>query len=219
VVVILPPVEIGFLGHSCFRLKGKEAVLLSDPFDPSLGYPWPSPQADIVTISHLHPGHSYVAGVGGEPRIIQGPGEYETKGVFVLGLATYHDSEQGKKLGRNTIYLVEMDDVRVLHLGDLGHPLSSEMVGELGRVDLLLVPVGGGAALGARAAAGLVRALEPRVVIPMHYCTASGGASLEPVVAFLKEMGAEEAVPQPRLSISRVSLPAETRLILLDHRR
>ena len=218
-VVILPPVEVGFLGHSCFRLKGKEAVLLADPFDPSLGYPWPNPQADIVTISHSHPGHSYGVGVGGDPRIIQGPGEYETRGVFVLGLATYHDGEQGKKLGRNTIYLVEMDDVRVLHLGDLGHPLPSEVVGELGRVDLLLVPVGGGAAMGARAAAGLVRALEPRVVIPMHYRTESGGANLEPVVAFLKEMGAEEAVPQPRLSISRVSLPAETRLILLDYRR
>ena len=132
-MVILPPVEVSFLGHSCFRLKGKEAVLLADPFDPSLGYTWPNPQADIVTISHSHPGHSYRVGVGGDPRIIQGPGEYETKGVFVLGLATYHDGEQGKKLGRNTIYLVEMDDVRVLHLGDLGHPLTSEMVGELGR--------------------------------------------------------------------------------------
>ena len=216
---ILPPVEIAFLGHSCFRLKGKEAVLVADPFDPSLGYPWPKPQADIVTISHAHPGHSYAAGVGGDPRVVQGPGEYETKGVFVLGLATYHDAEQGKKLGTNTIYLVEIDEVRVLHLGDLGHPLTSEMVGDLGRVDVLLVPVGGGTALGARAAAGLVRAMEPRVIIPMHYRTESGGASLEPVVPFLKEMGAEQVVPQPRFSVSRVSLPAETRVILLDHRR
>ena len=211
--------ELTFLGHACFRLKGKEVTLLTDPFDPSVGYAWPRPQARIVTVSHAHPGHSYTAGVGGEPRVVASPGEYEISGVFIQGLATYHDQEQGKKLGKNTIFLIDMEELRVLHLGDLGHPLSPEVAGRLGRIDVLLVPVGGGPTINARVAAGLIRSLEPRLVIPMHYRTEVWGQGLDPVLPFLKEMGVGEAVAQPRLSVTRSSLPTEPKVVVLDHPR
>ena len=211
--------ELTFLGHACFRLKGKEVTLLTDPFDLSVGYAWPRPQARIVTVSHAHPGHSYTAGVAGEPRVVASPGEYEISGVFIQGLATYHDQEQGKKLGKNTIFLIDMEELRVLHLGDLGHPLSPEVAGRLGRIDVLLVPVGGGPTINARVAAGLIRSLEPRLVIPMHYRTEMWGQGLDPVLPFLKEMGVGEAVAQPRLSVTRSSLPTEPKVVVLDHPR
>ena len=211
--------ELTFLGHACFRLKGKEVTLLTDPFDPSVGYAWPRPQARIVLVSHAHPGHSYTAGVEGEPRVVASPGEYEISGVFIQGLATYHDQEQGKKLGKNTIFLIDMEELRVLHLGDLGHPLSPEVAGRLGRIDVLLVPVGGGPTINARVAAGLIRSLEPRLVIPMHYRTEVWGQGLDPVLPFLKEMGVGEAAAQPRLSVTRSSLPTEPKVVVLDHPR
>ena len=116
--------EITWLGHSCFRIKGKEAILITDPYDGSIGYSLGKPKANIVTSSHNHPGHSFVAGIGGEPRVVRGPGEYEIANVFITGISTFHDAEKGNKWGKNTVYLIEMDEITVCHLGDLGHALS-----------------------------------------------------------------------------------------------
>ncbi|GAG09229.1 unnamed protein product, partial [marine sediment metagenome] len=135
--------EITWLGHSCFRIRGKEATLLTDPYDGSIGYSLGKPKANIVTSSHSHPGHGFTSGVGGAPRIVHGPGEYEVSGVFITGIGTFHDAEKGRERGGNTIYLIEMEDMTLCHLGDLGHPLSSEQVEETSGVEVLLVPVGG----------------------------------------------------------------------------
>jgi len=209
--------DINWLGHSCFRIRGSHATIITDPYPPSLGYSLGKPTARIVTVSHQHPGHSYVQGIGGEPKPVSGPGEYEISGVLIIGIATFHDGEKGRKRGRNTVYLIEVDDIAVCHLGDLGHVLTAEQVEELGDVDVLLLPVGGVSTIDAPMAAEVVRQLEPKAVVPMHYKTEALSWELEPVGRFLKEIGVEQVVSQPKLSFTKSSLPASTQVFLLDY--
>ena len=209
--------DITWLGHSCFRIKGSQAVIITDPFPPDLGYSLGKPTANIVTVSHQHPSHSFVQGVGGEPRKIQGPGEYEISGVLIIGVATFHDAEGGQERGKNTVYLMEVDGISVCHLGDLGHVLTSEQVEEIGDVDVLLLPVGGVSTIGAPMAAEVIRQLEPNAVVPMHYKTPEINRELEPVENFLKEMGIEQIDPRPKLSVSKSNLPASTQVFLLGY--
>ena len=203
------------MGHSCFRIKGKEAVLFTDPFDPGRGIALDKTSAQIVTVSHPHPGHSNAAGVVGGPRAVKGPGEYEVAGVLITGISTFHDDEQGAKRGKSTVYVIEMEGLRLCHLGDLGHGLSNQQMGEIGDVEVLMVPVGGGNTIDAAAAAQIVRTLEPRIVLPMHYRTDLLSQGLEPVDVFLQEMGVK-AEPEPRLSVSKTNLPGEIRVALLS---
>ncbi len=209
--------EISWLGHSCFRIRGSQATVITDPYSPEVGYSLGKPKARIVTVSHQHPGHSYVQGVGGDPKPITGPGEYEIGGILVIGLATFHDAENGNQRGKNTVYLMEVDEVSLCHLGDLGHMLTAEQIEELGNVDILLVPVGGVSTIGAPVAAELVRQLEPKVVIPMHYKTEALSWELDPVERFLKEMGGEQVTPQPKVSFNRSNLPLSTQVYLLSY--
>jgi len=211
--------EITWLGHSCFRIKGRGAVVLTDPYDSSLGYSLGKPQADIVTISHPHPGHSFREGVGGTRKIVNGPGEYEIANVFITGIRTYHDAEKGERWGKNTIYLIEMEEMTLCHLGDLGHVPSPEQMEEMSNVEVLMVPVGGLSTIDAAAAAQTVRLLEPKVVIPMHFKTEAVKMELEPLSRFLKEMGLKEVAPQPKLTVTKSSLPQETQVVVLDYKR
>ena len=199
--------EISWLGHSCFRIKGKQATVITDPYPPDLGYSLGKPTAHIVTVSHRHPGHSYVQGIGGEPRLVTGAGEYEISVVLITWIATFHDRERGQKRGKNTVYLMEVDEVSVCHLGDLGHVLTAEQVEEIDDVDVLLLPVGGVSTINAPMAAEVVRQIEPKAVVPMHYKTEALSRELEPVDRFLKEIGVKEINSQPKLSFTRSSLP------------
>ena len=211
--------NISWLGHSCFIIKGSQATVITDPYAPTLGYSLGKPTANIVTVSHQHPGHSYVQGIDGEARLVAGPGEYEISGVLIIGISTFHDEEKGEKRGKNTVYLMEVDEVSICHLGDLGHVLTAEQVEELGNVDVLLLPVGGVSTINAPMAAEVVRQLEPKVVVPMHYKTQTLSWELEPVARFLKEIGVKEAEPQPKLSLTKSSLPTSTQVFLLDYLR
>ena len=209
--------ELTWFGHSCFRLRGREATVITDPPSTALGYTPGRPQADIVTISHQHPGHNNTEFCTPPCRVISGPGEYEAAGVFITGVAAFHDDQDGKERGKNTIFAIAIDDVTVGHLGDLGHPLSAQLIEALGNVDVLLVPVGGQHTIDAAKAAELVAALEVKLVIPMHYRTAAAHtADLAPVERFLKEMGRAESAPQAKLNITRSSLPAETQVVVLE---
>ena len=209
--------EISWLGHSCFKIRGRQATVMTDPYPPDLGYSLGKPTAHIVTVSHQHPGHSYVQGISGEPRLVTGPGEYEISGVLITGIATFHDRERGQKRGKNTVYLIEVDEVSVCHLGDLGHVLTAEQVEEIGTVDVLLLPVGGVSTINAPVAAEVVRQLEPKAVVPMHYKTEALSWELESMDRFLKEIGVKEISPQPKLSLTRSSLPASTQVFLLGY--
>jgi L-ascorbate metabolism protein UlaG (beta-lactamase superfamily) len=209
--------DINWLGHSCFRIKSRNATIVTDPYPPDLGYSLGKPSADIITVSHPHPGHSYTDGVTGDPRQVKGPGEYEISGVMIIGIATFHDNDKGAKRGKNTVYLMEVDGVSVCHLGDLGHALTADQVEQIEEADVLLLPVGGVHTIGAAVAAEVVRQLEPKVVVPMHYRTDTLNRGLATVDGFLKEMGLKESISQPKLTLTRTSLPLTTQVVVLDY--
>ncbi len=207
--------EITWYGHACFRLRAKEGTVVTDPFDKAIGSSLPRITADIVTISHQHPGHSNVAAVKGDPHVIAGPGEYEVKGIFIFGIPTFHDKRKGRDRGGNTVYLVEAENLKVCHLGDLGHVPAQSQVEQFGGVDVLLLPVGGTSTLSAAAAVEVVNLIDPRIVIPMHYSIPQVKLKLDPVDAFLKELGAKP-VPQESLKVQAGGLPEETQVVLLE---
>jgi L-ascorbate metabolism protein UlaG (beta-lactamase superfamily) len=210
--------EITWLGHSCFKLKSKQVTVITDPFSPNTGYSLGKTSAQIVTVSHSDPGHSYVEGVTGEPKVIRGPGEYEISDVIILGMNTYHDDEHGAVRRKNTVFLIDVDDVMICHLGDLGHVLTAEQAAKLETVDVLLVPVGGGNTIDATQAAEIVRRLEPKIVIPMHYKTELWRPELATEERFLKEMGVKGLVPQPKLNITKGNLPLTMQVCLLTYK-
>ena len=214
--------EISWFGHASFRLKGKETSVVTDPFKPgAVGLKFPSVEADIVTISHGHEDHNYIAGVSGQPFVIEAPGEYEIKGVSVFGVACFHDAQQGKTRGPNIAYSIEIDGLRVCHLGDLGHKLTNSQIEELNGIDILLIPIGGTYTLGPKQAVEVITQLEPKIVIPMHYridgLDPRLSNQLSGVDAFLKEMG-EEKTAQPKLSITKDKLPEERELFILERK-
>jgi len=209
--------EISWLGHSCFQLRGKNVTLITDPFSPQLEHSLGKISAPIVTISHNHPGHNYAGGVGGDPRIVRGPGEYEISDVLITGVASYHDDKHGQELGRNTIYIIHMDDLVICHLGDLGHVLQEEQLEEVADADMLLVPIGGQHTINAAQAAEVISQVEPHIVIPMHYSPPIGDTP-NPLDKFCREMGIEAINPQTKLSITRSTLPAETQVVILSVR-
>lgn len=209
--------DIIWLGHACFRLRGKESSIVIDPYDKSTGYTLGKPTADIVLISHEKPGHNNAEAVQGEPHIIRGPGEYEIGGVSVVGVQTGRG--EGKTQQRNTVYAIQMDDLNICHLGGLGHLLTEQQVEQIGNVDILLVPVGNGDSLAAAQANEIVNLLEPKYIIPMHYKTEFENDDLEPVDRFLREIGVKNPEPQPKLSVTRQNLPEDQRVILLESRK
>ncbi len=161
---------IKWLGHSCFKLKNSEGkAVVTDPFDEKVGYPVPNVRADIVTVSHGHGDHSNMRAVQGEPTVIREPGVHESAGIRITGVETAHDNMGGARAGKNVAFVVEMDGIRVCHLGDLGHVLSPEQIKQIGRVDVLLVPVGGTYTIDAKTAAEVCESLNPNIIIPMHY--------------------------------------------------
>ena len=209
--------EISWLGHSCFQLRGKNVTLITDPFSPQLEHSLGKINAPIVTISHNHPGHNFAGGVDGDPRIVRGPGEYEISDVLITGVASYHDNKHGQELGRNTIYVIHMDDLIVCHLGDLGHILQEEQLEEVADADVLLIPIGGQHTINATQAAEVISQVEPHIVIPMHYSPSIGDVP-NPLDKFCREMGIEALNPQSKLSITRSALPAETQVVILSSR-
>jgi len=210
--------ELTWLGHSGFRIKSKEATIVIDP-PPFEGKPAASQEADLVLLSHHHEGHANQALVKGAPLVFDGPGEYESREVPILGLSTYHDDVKGERLGKNTVFRMEMETLVLCHLGDLGHSLSAAQAEALGTVDILLVPVGGATTIDASKAAEMVKLIDPKVVIPMHYRDGEERQDLDTVEKFLNEMGVKDLVPQPKLTVNRSSLPAERQVMVLEARR
>jgi L-ascorbate metabolism protein UlaG (beta-lactamase superfamily) len=190
---------------------------VTDPYGPELGYSPLKLSADIVTVSHFHPGHSFVEGVDNNPRQIITPGEYEMGGLFITGISTFHDNENGEVKGKNTVYLLELGNMLLCHLGDLGHRLTPQLLEEIGSVDVLFLPVGEGSTFSVNLAVETVRALEPRIVIPMHYKTKALNRELETVDTFLKKIGTKPIEARSNLSLSQSSLPSNTEVIVLNY--
>ena len=211
--------QINYLGHSCFKIKGKNSTLLTDPFDKFVGFPMPKTKAEIVTISHQHKDHNCLDNIEGEPFIIQAPGEYEVGDVSVFSLKTFHDDVKGAQRGTNVIYNIQMEDISLCHLGDLGHKLNDRQLEKVNGVDVLFVPVGGVFTLGPKQVIEVINQIEPAIIIPMHYRTSRHDqdkfGKLFSLKDFLAEIGAPEAQAQEKLVISKTSLPEESEVIPL----
>jgi len=214
--------DINWYGLSCFRIREGGVTILCDPFDKAIGVTMPKVRADVVTISHDQAGHNAIERTTGEPKIIAGPGEYETRNVFITGATTYHHKQSANANERNVIFFFDFGGLVVGHLGDLGEVLSQSAVDDLkvGEIDVLFVPVGGGATLDATHAVEIISVFEPKIVIPMHYqhpgLDATLAAQLDPVDKFLKEFGAGIPEPQETLKVAKSNLPEETEVMLLS---
>jgi L-ascorbate metabolism protein UlaG (beta-lactamase superfamily) len=215
--------DIQYLGHACFRLRGRDGIVLCDPYNREIGLDMGRPTAHIVTVSHGHPDHNNTTQVRPMREklfVIEGPGEYEVGGIMIAGIHTYHDQAGGAERGRNIVFVIHLDDLVFCHLGDLGHELSQAQLEAIGNVDVLFVPVGGGETISPAEAINVISQIEPRIVIPMHYASSqlSFEHPLAPLERFTHEMGHKDLTPEEKLSLSASSLPAEgeeTRLIVM----
>ncbi len=214
--------DITYLGHSSFKIRTKTATLVTDPFDSKMvGLKYPVTEGDIVTVSHGHPDHNAVEKVSGYKKVIDGPGEYEISGISVIGYGTFHDAQNGQERGKNTVYVIEAEGLRLAHLGDLGHALSDDLIEELGDVDVLMIPVGGFYTIGPKEAAEIVTKIEPYFVLPMHYRTeglnSDLGDKLVPVDDFIKESGLS-VDRYPKFLIKKEDIVEEqtTKIVVLE---
>ncbi len=210
--------EISWLGHSCFRVKAREATIVADPYSRRFGYDYGKPRADIVTVSRPGEAYGYVESVKGEPRVIQGAGEYEVNDVFITGIQTYADDKSGKLRGRNTIYVFEVEGMAICHLGALGHPPSAEQREQMSNIDVLMIPVGGHTTIDATQASDVISTIEPHIVIPMHYKIDTLDPDLDGLEKFAKEMGLSDISPQEKLNLRSSELPEGTKVVILDYK-
>ncbi|MBV9580260.1 MAG: MBL fold metallo-hydrolase [Chloroflexi bacterium] len=214
--------DLSWLGHACFRLRGRDVTILMDPYAADdWGYAPVATSANVVTISNDHPHHAGLAGVEGTPHVLRGPGEYEIGGALIWGVRTARPPEGALIMAtpKNTAFSIQVEDLTICHLGDLASaPLTSDELTHIKDADVLLVPVGGHCTINAQQAARVVAQVEPRLIVPMHYATpeTQGSLILDQVDQFCKELGATEVAPRSRLSITATSLPSEPTVALME---
>ncbi len=210
--------DIYWYGQACFKIKGKNTIVVVDPFEPDFtGLKLSKDlEAGICLSTHNHQDHNNFNGVSGNPVKISGPGDYEAYGVAIIGVEVFHDKAVGKERGKNTVYNISMDGLNLVHLGDIGHKLTEEQLQSVGSTDILMVPVGGVYTIGSKEAQEVVAQLEPKIIIPMHYRLDGLKFDLGGVEPFLKDMGIEAFEPQSKLTITRDKLPEEPRVVVLN---
>lgn len=211
--------EITYIGHSCFKIKGKDVSIIIDPYDPKIGYKLPKLEADVLLTTHDHFDHHNVNGVSGYKLLIEGPGEYEVNGAFIYGIPAAHDEKGGAERGTQTIYNIDIDGFTLMHLGDLGHELPRETIEKIPSIDILMIPIGGVFTIDAEKAVKVISAIEPGIVIPMHYRTDDlvGFEKLGGLDKFMDEMGVENNIKKDdKLKInSKGDIPGETEVVIL----
>ncbi|MFA5877846.1 MAG: MBL fold metallo-hydrolase [Candidatus Staskawiczbacteria bacterium] len=214
--------KITWSGHSCFQLnisssKDNSAQIVIDPFNENGGLKVPKLEADVLVITHDHPDHNSTKNIKGEYFLINGPGEYDIKGISIRGISAFHDNVQGKEKGRVTIFTFEGEDMRFCHLSDFGQSeLTNEQLEEIGEVDILMIPVGGGGfTLDGNGASKIISQIEPKIVLPMHYHLPGLKMKLDGVDKFLKAMGKNSVTPQDKLQVKQSTLPKEGMEIVL----
>ncbi|MBU3934931.1 MBL fold metallo-hydrolase [Patescibacteria group bacterium] len=213
---VVEEMVITWYGHSCFKIITNGLTIIIDPFSKNTGLRPPSGQADIVLVSHNHHDHNNIETIGGKPFIVNGPGEYEIKGVSIFGIESFHDDKNGQERGLNTIYLIESEDIKLCHLGDFGQDELTEKQSEkINGPDILFVPVGGKFTIGASRATSLANSLEPKIVIPMHYKISGSKIDIDPVDRFLKEMGERKKEAVDKLTLKKKNLPEQMDVVVM----
>jgi len=202
-------------GHSFFEINtkdidNKELKIAIDPFDKSLGLKVPKTEAQILLITHDHSDHSNKKAIGGNPFLIEEAGEYETKGIYIKGVPGFHDDSQGEERGKVIFYIIEVEDVRICHLSDIGQKeLTPEQVEQIGDIDILMIPVGGVYTVDAKQASNIISQIEPKIVIPMHYQVPKLKLKLNSLDQFLKEIGSPNVEPQRKFKVKISDIPKE----------
>lgn len=211
--------KIKWLGHACFLITSKGGVrMITDPYavGGGINYSPITETADVVVVSHDHGDHSNVSTVQGKPEVVKGSGTKTVKGIQFRGIATYHDTSQGQQRGANTVFCFTVDDMKLCHLGDLGHMLNPEQVTEIGAVDILFTPVGGFFTIDAPVASQVCDQLKPKVVIPMHFKTPKCAYPIADVEDFLKGKRNVSRVGGSEVDLEQDKLPTATEITLLQ---
>ena len=212
--------EITWYGQTCFRLSERGlATVVTDPYPPEIGLSFPRPRADVVTVSIDDPQCRYTPSVRGPFKTFDGPGEYEVGGVFITGIVTFADGKRGASRGLNTVFTFDFGGLTVCHLGRLGHVPTQSQVEDLGAVNILLVPVGGGGSLSPARASEVISLFEPNLVVPMYYRIRGLQVGLGTLGRFLKEMGLENVESQDVLKATQAGLSEETQVLVLEPRQ
>ena len=212
--------NIQYYGHSCFKISAKpagrgqeEVVIFLDPFDKSIGLRPPQGQAGLVLVSHDHPDHNNVAALKGDPAVINIPGEYAVKGVNIVGLASEHGPTKEPVI--NTIFILETEDLKICHFGDLGTELSEKQLEEIDGVDVMMIPIGGKYTIDYKKAVEIIKKIEPAIIIPMHYKTAGSTIELDDEKKFCNEMGNCPASKDSKLNLKKKDLEGKSMEIVL----
>lgn len=215
--------NITWYGHSCFKIQtksqrgGNEITIVVDPFDKSLGLRPPQGNAEIVLVSHQHYDHNNISAVKGTPFVIDSPGEYSIEGIQIEGIESYHDKVKGAEKGRNTIYTIDSEGIRVCHLGDLGHLLEENQVEEIGEVDVLMIPVGGKFTLDSKEAEEVITQIEPKIIIPMHFKVEGSNVDVNDAEKFCKEYGGTTERGIAKLNLKKKDLiETETKVVVME---
>ncbi len=215
--------KIKWFGHSAFLITSADGIrIVTDPYKPNsfngaLGYKPIKDSADIVTISHEHDDHNYAIQIGGKPQVVRSVGTQTIKDIKIEGITTCHDCSGGRERGLNTVYVMTVDGIRICHLGDLGTMPSQAEINQIGQVDILLIPVGGVFTIDATIASEVVNALNPRVVIPMHFKTPDCGFPIAPVDNFLAQKKIVKRIESSEVEIDKLSLPQEREIWVLKY--
>lgn len=210
--------KIRWFGHACFLMESQDGTkIVTDPFDGSVGYKMPTMEADIVTVSHDHYDHNYVEGVQCDPTVVNSPGECNISGINIKGIPAFHDEVKGAKRGPVVIFVYEIDGLTICHMGDLCHLLSKSQLEEIGKVDVLLIPVGGTFTLDADGASAVIEQIQPKIVIPMHYQTPAVSMPIDPVDNFLEKMGIGEHIDSTTIEVTPETLGNELRVLVLNY--
>ena len=210
--------KIQWFGQACFLItSGDGKRVLTDPFGASVGYPVPSVEADVVSVSHSHGDHNNVSAARGNPEIVRTEGETAAAGMSFLGVSSFHDDAGGAKRGGNIIFIWEMDGMRLAHLGDLGQSeLTDDQVAEIGAVDILLIPVGGFYTINGMQATKVIERLSPRLVFPMHYKTDVTNLPIAGVDDFLAGKNNMERLEENFIVVQE--LPEKMKIIVLNYK-
>jgi L-ascorbate metabolism protein UlaG (beta-lactamase superfamily) len=207
-----------WLGHSSFLVTSEDGItIITDPYEVGggLSYGRIREAADIVTISHEHTDHNNAAAIRGTPQVVRGAGSKVVKGIEFKGIASYHDRSRGKERGPNTIFCFVVSDVKICHLGDLGHQLNDKQIADIGDVDVLLTPIGGYFTIDPQDAAQICDRLNPRVVIPMHYQNDRCAFPIAGVDEFLKGRAGVRRMDTSEVELNAGQLPPTTETVVL----
>lgn len=218
--------NITWHGQSCFQIearpnKGEQVSIIIDPYSEEIGLRVPKLKGDILLVTHSHSDHNNIKAVSApaserSPFLINGPGEYEIKKVFIKGINSWHDDKEGKERGQNTIYTIEAEDLHFCHLGDLGQKeLTEDQLEEIGDVDILMIPVGGVYTISAKEALRIMSQIEPKIIIPMHYHLPKLKIKLDGLDSFLKSLGIKSIEPQNKLTVKKDDLSLEEAKIMV----